>query len=79
MLLGYSVYTISFISTLNTRRVVRGRGTDNNESTTEKTRNAVFMIPTSKPHQSKRPSGGVVRGTSTRSNVRGIAASQQRE
>jgi len=53
------VYAISFISTLNTRRVVRGKGTDNQDSTTENSRgNAIFMIanPSNNRTPSHRPS-----------------------
>ena len=41
------VYAISFICTLNTRRVVGGQGTDNERSTGETNRsqtNAIYMI-----------------------------------
>lgn len=58
-----NLYAISFICTLNTRRVLRGVGTDNNNSTTENSqRGAIFMMsPTSAtrpnfPHNSARDS-----------------------
>ncbi|KAF6747878.1 hypothetical protein DFP72DRAFT_587818 [Ephemerocybe angulata] len=50
-----NLYAISFICTLNTRRVIRGAGTDNQNSTSENSRGGpIFMI--TNPSNGNRPS-----------------------
>ncbi|TEB20128.1 hypothetical protein FA13DRAFT_270389 [Coprinellus micaceus] len=65
-----NLYAISFICTLNTRRAIRGKGTDNQASTTDKSRGgAIYMITNPSGHRAQAPANASNVMTTTKQNL----------